>query len=386
MFVHLEIILRILAGINFVHSVIFQEKSQNVCLENLSRSCNCTNKYDNDNYRYKFTCFGVNSTTVMDLEYINEERLYVHCKNISSLEEFPDLTEHINVTEIDLQNCPVSMNRSLYDYTSKISMKMNKLKLFIGDNDEDRNFNANYFEGLSSLESFHLTVLQRIEFRLPLENVFEKLVDLKNLTIRDLITPNGIFDTLEQLQNLEIHNYFLKPRSLQFGVFKNQRNLTFLRVMGYSFNSIESDIFANLIELESFILSETMLKSIPDNMLEHNRMLISFELTNNVKNIKTLPHKLLANMWNLKYIKLYYNNLEYLPEDLFENSLHIKSILISDNKLSALPKDIFMEKINLELLDLSRNILKDLIDGLFDSLVSLKDLYLSDNKLSNISK
>lgn len=391
MAVLLEITFWILAGINLVNSSLFEEavmKGESFCLKNPPRFCHCTvekNPYSHLPKRYQYICSkDPEIKVVMDIEYIPKNRIHIRCRNIPYIDAFPDLTEYINTTVIDLDNCTVPNNRSYYDYTHKISKNMKKLHLIIGYNDEDRNFNVNNFEGLSSLENIHIRVQRLITFRLPLENVFEKLVELKILEVQNLPTPNGIFDSLKKLQYLYIRNHFLMRYVLQFGLFKNQIELTYILIEA-SIISIEPNVFENLIELETLILNRNMFKSLPENLLQHNQKLYKFELTNNYKTIENLPRKFFANLWHLKNIELKSNNHEFLPEDLFKNSTNIKAIKISDHKIKSLKRDIFKDQINLNLLDLSKNLLKDLTDGLFDSVSLLKELNLSHNKLASLS-
>ena len=334
-------------------------------------------------------CNNVNnseSNEIFIIFFLGSNFIIVNCmhEDIPSLEAFPDLTEYINTDIVHLKSCSVPMNRSLHDYTRKFSKNTKDLRLNIAG--KDRDFNTNYFKRLSSLESLTVRVQRKTEFRLPLENVFEELVNLKYLTIYDLPTPNGIFDSLKQLQRLEIQNYDERRSDLQYDLFKNQRKLTELRLDGYSVNYFHPQLFANMTEIKTLKLRELSIESIPEYMLQQNHKLETFEMMNNVIKNSTLPCKLFAKKWNLETITLQSNNHDHLPEDLFENSTNITTITIKGNKLSSLPKNTFKDQTHLNLLDLSYNSLVNLTDGLFDSLTSLRVLILSHNKLSSLSK
>lgn len=391
MFGHRWIVFWFLVALSFVKSEINREKNEILCFKNPPKSCSCSAKLSFlQNPRYEYICSNGNDSenkALMQLKYFKDS-FVVDCINVQTSESFPDLTEYVDATEISLRNCSVSNNRSLYDYTSKISKNIKRLHFdFTGKNDEENNFNSNYFEGLSSLESFSYDNFRfKQDFRFPLENVFEKLVDLKKLEINNLPTPIGIFDSLKQLQDLNILNSIQKMDSIEFGLFKNQRKLISLAISGTAHFYIERNVFANLTELQILRLFSNSFNFLPENMLEHNHKLNAFILSNNVRSIERLPRKLFANKWNLKHIELQKNSHKHLPEDLFTNSTYIKKILITENGLKALPKDIFKNQINLYFLDLRSNVFENLTDGLFDSLSSLEVLVLSYNKLSSLSK
>ena len=376
-----------LSGLIFVNGVIegAQEKSlDDFCSKNSSSECICTVIQP----KYIFTCSNDDGsegqvTIVMKNEI---DFLSFECENMQSSKTFPDLSEYINESKISLKGCTVPINTSLYDYTSKISKNILHIELIV-EKDEDKNFNSNYFEGLSDLKSLILHFEPNIDFNFALENVFMKLDKLKLLKLYNFPTPNGIFDSLKQLRVLTIHSYDLKISSLESGLLKNQRNLTLLRISGRFINfNIFPNIFANLTELQTLELTYNSFNFLPENMLKNNHKMFEFKFLHNDHSIVSLPRKLFANKLNLEHIELAKNGHEYLPEDLFENSPNIFLIEITKNYLSSLPKDIFKDKKYLRLLDLSSNLLKNLTEGLFDSLSSLVLLFLSHNKLSSLSK
>lgn len=381
----------ILFWIIVTSSVLKSENQSDDFCAKARRTCFCyqMNIYPNfQKYRVDCRTFkGFKSQVIMDITF-EGDIVMVRCDHavLPLPETIPDLSEYINTTRVLLDNCSVPMNRSFYDYTSKISKNMRHLSLILpGDNDVDRDFNTKCFERLAGLESLHLKLIRNIDFRIPLENVFNKLVELTQLSIRNLPTPNGIFDELKQLQNLSIESTFLAS-SLPFGLFKNQRKLTELNIEGYSVITLHPHLFANLTELETLKFNKFGFESLPENMLHHNHKLKSFQLTNSFRKVENLPCNFFANMWNLKTISLKSTNLEHITEDIFKNSTNITKIEIFGTKFKSLPKNIFKDQINLFYLDLRHNLLENITDGLFDSLTSLKVLILSHNKLSSLSK
>ena len=383
MFGYCGIIFWFLVALSLAKSKLNDEKSKNLCIKSSSTSCQCIGekKYMNK-VMYEYNCSNGNDSEnigMIHMEYFKKE-FVLRCENLLTFETFPDLSDYINTTSVQLEKCPV--NRSLYDYTSKITKNIKNIDLVLSN---EKNFNTNYFEGLSELEFLELNNPFLINFQFPLENVFEKLVVLKKLFIKSFPTPNGIFDALEQLQILEIRNSKLEKSSIMFGLFKNQRNLNNLLINGYSYTSIESNVFDNLTELQTLQLTSDF-TNLPKDLLKHNHKLDTFKLKNYLEQIETLPGKLFSNKWNLKNIELSGNKIKYLPEDLFMNSTNITTIDISYNELSSLKKNIFTDQINLTLLDLRNNNFQKLTDGLFDSLSSLKVLFLSHNTLSSLSK
>ena len=251
MLLHKVVLVWTLSGLIFLNGFIegAGEKSlDDYCSKNSSSECNCTVIQP----KYIFTCSNDDGsegqvTIVMKNKY---DFLVFECENMQSSKTFPDLSEYINESQISLKGCAVPINTSLYDYTSKISKNIEMLFIELtGKNDEDKNFNSNYFEGLSDLEYLILHCEPNIDFNFALENVFMKLDKLKILFIKDFPTPNGIFDSLKQLQELTIHSYDHKNSSLELGLFKNQRKLIRLKISGRFINYIEPNVFANLTEL-----------------------------------------------------------------------------------------------------------------------------------------
>ena len=386
MFVHRWIFICFLVALSVLKSEFHDEnKSKMLCFKKPPKSCICSEKLINKHKTsYEYIC---SNDVVLEMEYI-KKRFSVRCKNVPSFEMFPDLIEYIDTTDIILNNCSVPINRSLYDYTSKISKNIESLYIELtGENDGDKDFNSNYFEGLSNLEYLSLDNLRfRQDFRFPNQNGFTKLFELKSLKLDNFPTPNGIFDSLKQLQHLSIRNEVLNYGSINMELFKNQRKLITLDIWGSAYFYLEPNVFAYLTELRLLYLVFNSFKFLPVNMLKHNHKLYEFKLDENSNSIVSLPQKLFANKWNLRYITLNSNKHEYLPEDLFTNSTRINLIKITDNYISSLPKNIFKDQKDLEVLDLRNNLLKNLTDGLFDSLSFLKALSLSHNKLSSLSK
>ena len=210
----------------------------------------------------------------------------------------------------------VPRNESIEQLTTKISKEMKHLRIQFDNEEISLSFDKNYFEGLSYLEKldFHLDG----NFKANISaNVFENLVNLKSLELYYLPIPNnsGIYDTLENLQNLTIISDF--DIEFQRSDFKNLRNLVLLYIFcsdNCSKCSLDSFIFENLVDLK-------MLR------------IMNFQI----------PGIKLANMIHLQFVHLVDTDFKELPEDFFKNSTKIEVIELSRHQLESIPGDIFVE-------------------------------------------
>ncbi|CAO1391338.1 unnamed protein product, partial [Diamesa hyperborea] len=211
-------------------------------------------------------------------------------------------------------------------------------------------------------------------------NIFEHLVNLKFLLLVNVPTPEGIFDKMNQLTDLEIHSKRTKNPTAE--VFKNQKKLMQLRLGCTADSVLDPLIFTMLPNLENLEINGNCLKSWPENMFKTNQKLKSFELRGN----KILFSQKMLVPVNLIKGSFTSCNIRKLPKNLFKKSTVIEELDLSYNKLISLPKDIFVNQIMLSDLDLSHNQIMDLNDGLFDATLNMKKLNLNFNKLTRISR
>lgn len=87
-----------------------------------------------------------------------------------------------------------------YQITSKILKNVKLLNYKRTIESEENKLDKHLFEGLAQLESL---ILSASESSLLSFDIFEPLVNLTELILYDVPTPNGIFDNLNQLRKLE---------------------------------------------------------------------------------------------------------------------------------------------------------------------------------------
>ena len=281
----------------------------------------------------------------------------ITCVNVSSFKLIPDLTDYFGSYKIDVINCMVPRNESIKQLTTKISKNVKNLEIHFDKKEMNLSFDKNYFEGLSSVERLVFS-LDHIKANIS-ANVFENLVNLKSLNLYYLpLSGTGIFDTLENLQNLKM----ISDVDIEFqrSDFKNLRNLVELNITC-------SDNCSKCL-LDPFIF---------ENLVNLNRLQIT--------NFRT-PGMMLANMIHLQEVQLSNTDFKELPEDFFKNSTNIERIKLYGHQLETIPKNVFADQSKLFKLDLRNNPLKELTDGTFDTTINLKYLDLRGNRLTSISR
>lgn len=344
--------------------------------------CNCTKDHGSVDPFYTLSCSNDHSAkALIKIKQNFDNQVYFACENVISFELIPDLTFYIPSSEIILENCFVPKNEILNQLTSKISNNMTHLELhFTHNQNESLEFNKNYFEGFSNLESLSINIRNIITQVIISRNVFENLVNLKVLRLFHVPLQNVIFDVLNNLQNLTIETDM--NIELKVSDFKNQINLRKLEMSCENQCSFDPLIIANLSNLVELYIKGDFNQSWPKTVFKHNQKLTRIEL----RNIRDVTRKLFAQNVNLRYIVIFDTDLESLPEDIFYNSSNIEEINLTYNQLKELPKYVFVDQTLLSQLDLQHNKLEVLIDGVFDSTENMITLSLSHNMLTSISR
>lgn len=137
---------------------------------------------------------------IYDLKSLLGPALLLTCENVPSFKFIPDLTVYSKTTFVVLKDCWVPRNESISQLTSKISRKINHLHLTFQRKNRTFNLDEKYFEGLSSLEAFSMGIF-KTTINIT-KNVFVNNVNLTTLTLQNIPLPIGIFDVLENLQDL----------------------------------------------------------------------------------------------------------------------------------------------------------------------------------------
>ena len=196
-------------------------------------------------------------------------------------------------------------------------------------------------------------------------HTFDRLANLQSLTISHNELTNifsHTFDGLTSLVYLNMNGNFLE--SLPEKIFKKMPELTFLHMAHNNFTG----------------------KALNKNLFKDKNKLKMVSMSDNKRNMTSLPSGFFANLISLAYINLTRNGLNHLPEDLFWGTTRLMHVNLARNFLETLPSMIFRDTKRLMWLDLSFNNLTSLRDGVFGGLSSLKFLDLSVNHLTNISE
>lgn len=162
-----------------------------------------------------------------------------------------------------------------------------------------------------------------------------------------------------------------------------------LRVREYK-NGLESNALSEISNLAIYNLHETeldfrLVPNVPNYI--SNDILHNFNWTWFGRPPKiVLVDKLLANLINLKSVRISNLYITYMPEDIFFNSSNIVNISFANNHLKSLPMKIFALQRHVIHMDLSDNFLSEFDENLFIDLSSLSTLRLSNNNINNVSR
>ena len=212
-------------------------------------------------------------------------------------------------------------------------------------------------------------------------SAFNSLISLKYLYLNynDALTnlPAGVFDNLNSLTHLSLHNNALT--NLPAGVFDNLSSLTDLDLSwNRALVSLPVGMFDSLTSLTSLYLSYTDLTSLPVGVFDSLTSLTYLDLRGN--DLTSVPVGVFDSLTSLTYLDLRGNDLASLPVGVFGSLTYLTHLDLSGNDLTSLPVGVFGSLTYLTYLDLFGNDLTSLPVGVFDSLTRLTDLDLSWNR------
>ena len=270
-------------------------------------------------------------------------------------------------------------------------------------------FSFNFIEDFStSLKELDLS-FNRIQFMDLVDNnsiLFDDLemLNMDNCFINDVNKIN--FNLMTKLYNLTLSNNNL---DLSFGqsYFSSliyMKYLTLKNVNISLINSIDSSIFANLIEID---LSYNKIKKI--DSFHFKNCIFLFRLNFSHNQIELIEKGAFDDLSNVYFIDLSYNQIKFIRIDEFYSSQYLVHFIINNNNLSMLntltsnyfeclkelrlsynfirefkSEAYFYEKTGLNYLFLDHNFIREIKNDSFKFLIYLEQLYLNSNQLGFI--
>ncbi|RNA01015.1 insulin-like growth factor-binding complex acid labile subunit isoform X1 [Brachionus plicatilis] len=147
--------------------------------------------------------------------------------------------------------------------------------------------------------------------------------------------------------------------------------------------SVKSNTFTKIKNLESLILSSNKIKSAQNFYSANLSQLISLNLAFN--QIELLNGTFSVYLKNLKYLDFNKNLINFIRPDSFKHLISIESINLSNNKLIIIPCETFHSLSNLATLNLGFNKIENFCSDSFKGLKNLKKLYLTNNNVKKFT-
>ncbi|KAH8375722.1 hypothetical protein KR093_002687 [Drosophila rubida] len=298
----------------------------------------------------------------------------------AAFEGLTDTLEYLDLERNRLTAVPVSISslhklRYLYLTSNQIS-QLNNLPSFT-DNLKVLSLSGNNFTMIPVLGLKNYTQLSYLNMG------YNSITDI----------PEGIFAVDgwgANLQTILLRNN--KITHLHLGSFAG---LDQVQEISLSFNDITIHhplVFENvshtlkILELSFAVFPARSVESLdPLDALQPLSQLIWLGLDNN--NLKTISNESFAQMRELGYINLSFNQLKALPRGLFlpDTHSHLVEIELSYNVLEHLESQTFYNLGDLQTLNLQSNHLRSIARHAFHNMEFLRYIDLSHNRLSNIS-
>jgi len=277
-------------------------------------------------------------------------------------------------------------------YIDEIGALPNLEELFFSYCEIEKDLNLEPLNGITSLN------IKYYENFRSYKNFFNNFKALKKLRINgvdsDDLSEKDI-ESINSLENLEELTLEELPDNLNFGIFKNLKNLTSLKI-NFLINDSIPEVIEYLPKLKEFICKACNLETLPDSLLEIESI-EHIEITGS--GIKEIP-KNIGNLKNLKYLNLSYGNIENISEEV-GNLEKLTEFIFTENKIKELPSSFeklknlktfnlsfnLLERIptflgnlsNLEIINIEGNIIYDRLPESFNDLPNLKEIKIAHN-------
>lgn len=239
---------------------------------------------------------------------------------LTSLQPFTQF-QPFNVTLLALD-----YNRLVYIPSGALSGLLN-LTIVTASHNDLRSVAPDVFSGLRHLRYVDLSynAMHTLDFRLVLDAVNLVSLDVRNNTIKSLITPSKKISTLEVL-DLSVNN--LPDFPLAF--FSSFPNLRQLNISHIGLGTLTADLFHDLTNLKVLDASGNLVKSIDrkvvDKLKSLNRLYLSENLLTDVDFVEVVP--------TLNTLDVSRNDLSFLGERPL--SADVQRLVVSHNNLTDL--------------------------------------------------
>lgn len=296
---------------------------------------------------------------------LNENNLKLRCINDSDL-DFNDIIENPQIfqeikefSHLKFQDCTIPTVENYREVLKKLnSTKVQYLYIANSAGVKEWKLERSFFTGMEGLEVLDIKKHKGLITISPdaLQAVRElKRLDIQYSNLKSI--PPKLLENLDKLNYLSFYGCQLEELVAESFIGSN---VTSLDLSDNLFETLNSDVFVHLRNLEVFQISKSKLKSLPERLFSNNSKLTHFIMKMNYHELQTLPIDLFANLTNLKNVILEVG-LKSMPESVFDGSDNIEEISLRNNKLENLPRELFKNKKKLKKLNLSNNRLVEII-------------------------
>ncbi|XP_028603655.1 keratocan [Podarcis muralis] len=165
--------------------------------------------------------------------------------------------------------------------------------------------------------------LEEVPAPLPLSLEQLRLARNKIATI-----PAGVFNNMENLTALDLHQNKLLDSTLSSDTFQGLNSLMLLNIAQNSLTKMPPTPPANVIQL---FLDNNSIEAIPENYFDATLKLIFLRLNNNKLTDKGLPSKIF-NISSLLDLQLSYNELTKIPSI----NVHLEHLYLDNNRIDSI--------------------------------------------------
>lgn len=193
---------------------------------------------------------------------------------------------------------------------------------------------------------------------------------------------SNVFANVTNLQHLNLGDNSLT--SIPQNVLIPLRKLKYLNLSGNSLTSLRDNTFEGLISLQVLIFAHNRLTLLPYQVFNSSKHLLHIDLSNNL--LRFLPDHTFKPNQQLQQLKLSSNRLTNLPGHVFSGLGNIQILEIADNEINYLPHNLFSELNSVKRLNIAGNPIGNLTSIAFYGLTSLTHLNIGRTHFSHLPK